>query len=71
MYFNSTTCNEACVFSTYLCNEYNLHLFIADVLIIFSRYKKNMQSDSTTICYIHQQLNNIEVCHIYIFNIAE
>ena len=30
-----------------------------------------MQSDSTTICDIHQQLNNIEVCHIYIFNIAE
>ena len=32
---------------------------------------KNMQSDSTTICDIHQQLNNIEVCNIYIFNIAE
>ena len=57
---------------TYLCNEHNLHLlcFMADVLIIFSRYQKNMQSDSTTICDIHQQLNNIEVCHIYIFNIA-
>ena len=26
-----------------------------------------MQSDSTTICDIHQQLNNIEVCHIYIY----
>ena len=30
-----------------------------------------MQHDSTTLCDIHQQLNNIEVCHIYIFNIAE
>ena len=30
-----------------------------------------MQSDSTTIYDIIQQLNNIEVCHIYIFNIAE
>ena len=30
-----------------------------------------MQSDSTTICNIHQQLNNIEICHIHIFNIAE
>ena len=44
---------------------------MTDVLIIFSRYKKKMQSDSTTICDIHQQLNNIDVCHIYIFNIAE
>ena len=42
MYFNSTTCKEARGFSTYLCNEHNLHLlcFIADVLIIFSRYQK-------------------------------
>ena len=30
-----------------------------------------MQSDSTAICDIQQQLNNIEVCHIYIINIAE
>ena len=33
-----------------------------------------MQSDSTTICDIHQQLNNIEFCYMYIgvlFNIAE
>ena len=30
-----------------------------------------MQSDSTTICDIHQKLNNIEVYQIYIFNIAE
>ena len=57
----------------YLCNEHNLHLLcsIADELSIFSRYQKKMQSDPTTICDIHQQLNNIEVCHIYIFNIAE
>ena len=73
MYFNSTTFKEARGFSMYLCNEHNLQLlcFIADVLIIFSRYQKKMQSDSTTICDIHQQLNNIEDCHIYIFNIAE
>ena len=44
---------------------------MADVLIILSRYQKNMQSDSTRICDIHQQLNNIKVCHIYIFNITE
>ena len=30
-----------------------------------------MQSDFTTKCDIHQQLNNIKMCHIYIFNIAE
>ena len=36
------------------------------VLIILSRYQKKMQSDLTTICDIQQQLNNIEVCHIYI-----
>ena len=29
-----------------------------------------MQYDSTTICNIHQQLNNIEVYYIYIFNIT-
>ena len=39
---------------------------MADVIIIFSRYQNKMQSDSTTICNIHQQLNNIEICHIYI-----
>ena len=57
----------------YLYNEHELHLLccIADVLIIFSRYQKNMQSDSTTICDIQQQINNIEVCHIYIINIVE
>ena len=44
---------------------------MADVLIIFSRYQKKMKSDSTTICDIHQQLDNMEGCHIYIFNIAE
>ena len=44
---------------------------MADVLIIFSRYQKKMQSDLTIICDIHQQLSNIEVCHIYICNIAE
>ena len=73
MYFNSTTLNEARICSTYLYNEHNLHLlcFMADVLIILSRYKKKMQSDSTTLCDINQQLNNIKVCHIYIFNIAE
>ena len=26
---------------------------------------------STMICDFHQQLNNIKVCHIYIFNIEE
>ena len=54
MYFNSTTCNEARGFSTYLCNEHNLHLlcFMADVLIIFSRYQKKMLSDSTKICIL-------------------
>ena len=30
-----------------------------------------MHSDSTTIFDIYQQLNDIEVCHIYIFNIIE
>ena len=44
---------------------------MSDVLIILSRYQKKMQSDSTTICDIQQQLNYIEVCHIYIINIAE
>ena len=38
---------------------------------VLSRYHKHMQSDSITIRDIHQQLNNIEVYHIYIFNIAE
>ena len=73
MYFNSTTCNESRVFSTYLYNEHNLHLlcFMADVLIILSRYQKKMQSDFTKICDIHHQLNIIKICHIYIFNIAE
>ena len=67
------TCNKARGFSKYLCNGNNLHLvcFMADVIIIFFQYKKKMQSDSTTICDIHQQFNNIEVYHIYIFNIAE
>ena len=67
------TCNKARGFSTYLCNENNLHLLCVmfDVIIIFYRYQRKMQSDSTTICDIHHQLNNIEVCHIYIFNIAE
>ena len=51
----------------------NLHLllFMADVLIIFSPYQKKILSDSTMLFDIHQQLNNIEDCHIYIFNIAE
>ena len=40
-------------------------------ITISSRYQTNIQSDSTTIYDIHQQLNNIEVYHIYIFNIAE
>ena len=44
---------------------------MADLLIILSLYQKKMQSDSTTICDIHQQLNNIKGCHIYIFNHAE
>ena len=44
---------------------------ITITITILSRYQKNMQSDSTTIYDIIQQLNNIEVCHIYIFNIAE
>ena len=44
---------------------------MADVLIVLSLYQKKMQSDSTTICDIHQQLYNVEVCHIYIINIAE
>ena len=43
---------------------------MTDVIIIFSRYQNKIQSDSTTICNIHQQLNNIEICHIHIFNIA-
>ena len=37
---------------------------------IFSISKK-MQFDLTAIFYFHQKLNNINVCHIYIFNIAE
>ena len=44
---------------------------MTDVIIIFSRYQNKMLSDSTKICDILQQLNNIEACHIYIFNIAE
>ena len=30
-----------------------------------------MQSDSTMICDINQQLNNIEVCHIYISDVND
>ena len=42
IYVNSTICNEARRFSTYLCNENNLHLlcFMADVLIVLSRYQQ-------------------------------
>ena len=42
MHFNSITFKEARGFSTYLCNEHNLHLLcsIADVLIILSRYQQ-------------------------------
>ena len=47
-------------------NERGFH-----ILIIFSRYQKNMQSDSSTIYDIHQQLNNIEVYHIYIYLILQ
>ena len=38
------TCNKARGFSTYLCNENNLHLvcFMADVIIIFFQYQKTM-----------------------------
>ena len=45
-------------------------------ILIFSRYQNNMQSNSTTIFIndiidIHQQLNSIEVCHIYRGKITE
>ena len=43
---------------------------MADVLIVLSRYQKNMKSDSTMICDIHQQLNNIEVI-IFIYLILQ
>ena len=44
---------------------------MADILITLSRYQQKMQPDSTMTCDIHQQLNNIEVCYIYKFNISE
>ena len=77
MYFNSMTCNKPVDFQrTFAMNinfiyyAYNL-LYIRCTNYIISISKKGMQSDSTTICDIQQQLNDIEVCHIYIINISE
>ena len=44
---------------------------MTDILIVLSQYQQNMQLDLTTIFDIHQQLNNFEVYHMYIFKIAE
>ena len=67
LYFNSTTCKEARGFSTYLCNEHNLHLlcFIVDVLIIFSRYKK--RCNPIRIRYVIFTINNLIILRFVIF----
>ena len=73
MYLNSTTCTETRGFSTYLCNEHNLRLlcFIADVLIIFSRYQKIFNPIRLRYLIF---INNLIICRFvifFIFNIAE
>ena len=66
MYFNSTTCNEARGFSTYLRNEYTLPIMLysrcTNYILSIS---KTMQSDSTTIYVIF--INNLIILMIVIF----
>ena len=63
LYFQSSKDNAARGFLTFLTNSDNVQLlvYLADTLAVFSRYQKQLQSDSTTILDVDSLTTNVKL----------
>lgn len=62
LYMKQSSEKEASGFLYFLCDEDNLLLmaFLADVLMVFSRYQRQLQSDSITILDLQHKTNTVK-----------